>query len=216
MYDPEKERIIEASRDIISSSLTVGSWGNISMRTHDGNIVITPSGKNYKKLSKEDLIVTDINGNIISGKYKPSSERLMHYEIYKKRKDVNAIVHTHAVYSSVLSVIDEDLPVITEDVAMLLGHVRVAKYAITGSMDLALNVASVLNDANAAIMANHGAVAVGVDMERAYTAAQVLEKSCKIFVLSRIIGRVNVVPEEDAKQLSKISESYLSQWKNWD
>ncbi|AAT43932.1 class II aldolase/adducin family protein [Picrophilus oshimae] len=216
MYDHEKERIIEASRDIISSSLTVGSWGNISMRAHDGNIVITPSGKNYKKLSKEDLIVTDINGNIISGKYKPSSERLMHYEIYKKRKDVNAIVHTHAVYSSVLSVIDEDLPVITEDVAMLLGHVRVAKYAITGSMDLALNVASVLNDANAAIMANHGAVAVGVDMERAYTAAQVLEKSCKIFVLSRIIGRVNVVPEEDAKQLSKISESYLSQWKNWD
>ncbi len=216
MYDFERDKIIEASNEIISSSMTVGSWGNISMRTDDGNIVITPSGKNYKKLKKEDLVVTDINGNVISGKFKPSSERLMHYEIYKKRNDVNAIVHTHASYSSILSVINEDLPVITEDVAMILGHVKVAKYAITGSMDLALNVASALDNSNAAIMANHGAVAVGSDMERAYTAAQVLEKSCKIFVFSKIIGKLNVIPEDDVKRLYEISEAYLSQWKQWD
>ncbi len=216
LYEKEREIVLNACRRMVNDKLTVGSWGNISLRTDDNNIVITPSGTNYMKSTVDDMVITGISGNILEGKLKPSSERLMHYEIYKNRKDVNAIVHTHSIYSSVLSVIDENIPAITEDIAMLLGNnIRVSEYAITGSIELAKNVVSGLGNNNATVMKNHGAVSVGSDMERSITASEVLEKSAKIYIYSRMIGKVNIIPDNDINKLRAISEDYLNQWKNW-
>ena len=215
-YENERNIVLNACREMVKGNLTVGSWGNISMKCHDGNIAITPSGTNYEKSKAEDMIITDINGNVIEGKLAPSSERLMHYAIYKKRPDVNAIVHTHSVYSSVLSVTDDKIPPITEDTAMILGNgVNVSEYAITGTQELADKVVKGLDINNATIMKNHGAVTVGNDMERAVIAAQVLEKSAHIFILAKLYGKVNVLPEKDVKELRNMSEGYLNQWKNW-
>ena len=113
-YENERNIVLNACREMVKGNLTVGSWGNISIKCHDGNIAITPSGTNYEKSKPEDMVITDINGSVIEGKLAPSSERLMHYAIYKKRPDVNAIVHTHSVYSSVLSVTDDKIPPITD------------------------------------------------------------------------------------------------------
>lgn len=215
-YENERDIVLKACREIVKGNLTVGSWGNISMRCHDGNIAITPSGTNYEKSKPEDMVITDLNGNVIEGKLAPSSERLMHYAIYKKRTDVNAIVHTHSVYSSVLSVTDDKIPPITEDTAMILGNgVNVSEYSITGTQELADKVVRGLETNNATIMKNHGAVTVGSDMERAVIAAQVLEKSAHIFILAKLYGKVNVLPEKDVKELRSMSEGYLNQWKNW-
>jgi L-fuculose-phosphate aldolase len=216
IYEPERNIVLNACREMVGSNLTVGSWGNISLRCGDGNIVITPSGTNYEKSRPEDMVITDINGKVIDGKMAPSSERLMHYAIYKKRPDVMAIVHTHSIYSSVLSVTDERIPPITEDTAMLLGNgVNVSEYSLTGTQELADKVVRGLDTNNATIMKNHGAVAVGSNMDRAVTAAQVLEKSAHIFILAKFAGKVNVLPEEDVKKLRGMSEGYLNQWKNW-
>ncbi len=216
LYEKEREIVLNACRRMVNDKLTVGSWGNISLRTDDNNVVITPSGTNYTKSTVDDMVITGINGNILEGKLKPSSERLMHYEIYKNRKDVNAIVHTHSIYSSVLSVVDENIPAITEDIAMLLGNnIKVSEYAITGSIELAKNVVSGLGNNNATVMKNHGAVSVGSDMERSITASEVLEKSAKIYIYSRMIGKVNIIPDNDINKLRAISEDYLNQWKNW-
>ncbi len=216
IYELERNIVLNACREMVKGNLTVGSWGNISMRCNDGNIVITPSGTNYEKSKPGDMVITDINGKVIDGKMTPSSERLMHYAIYKKRPDVMAIVHTHSVYSSVLSVTDDRIPPITEDTAMILGNgVNVSEYAITGSQDLADKVVIGLDTNNATIMKNHGAVVVGSDMDRAVIAAQVLEKSAHIFILTKIAGKVNILPDEDVKKLRGMSESYLNQWKNW-
>ena len=215
-YENERNIVLNACREMIKGNLTVGSWGNISIKCHDGNIAITPSGTNYEKSKPEDMVITDINGSVIEGKLAPSSERLMHYAIYKKRPDVNAIVHTHSVYSSVLSVTDDKIPPITEDTAMILGNgVNVSEYAITGTQELADKVVKGLDTNNATIMKNHGAVTVGSDMERAVIAAQVLEKSAHIFILAKLCGKVNVLPEKDVKELRNMSEGYLNQWKNW-
>ena len=215
-YDLERNTVLNACREMVRSNLTVGSWGNISLRCHDGNVVITPSGTNYEKSRPEDMVVTDMSGNIVSGRMSPSSERLMHYAIYKNRPDVMAIVHTHSIYSSVLSVTDQGIPPVTEDTAMLLGNgVEVSEYAITGSKELADNVVIGLGTNNATIMKNHGAVAVGSDMDRAVTAAQVLEKSAHIFIMAKMSGTVNVLPDQDVKKLRGMSEAYLNQWKNW-
>ncbi|MEM0139805.1 MAG: class II aldolase/adducin family protein [Ferroplasma sp.] len=216
LYEYQRKEVLDACRQIVRSNLTVGSWGNISMRADDGAVIITPSGTDYDKASEEDMVVTDINGNIIDGKLKPSSERLMHYAIYKKREDIKAIVHTHSVYSSVLSVINLPVPAITEDTAMLLGReVNVSEYALTGTQELADRVVSGLGKNNATIMKNHGAVSVGPDMKRAITASQVLEKSAKIFIFSSLLGNINVLPDDDIEKLLSMSESYLGQWKQW-
>ena len=216
LYSEEREIVLNACREMVSSNLTVGSWGNISLRAKDGNIVITPSGTNYNKSNAEDMVITDIDGKVIDGKLKPSSERLMHYEIYKNRPDVMAIVHTHSIYSSVLAVTGDGIPPVTEDTAMLLGtRVNVSRYALTGTMELARYVVEGLESNNATIMKNHGAVSVGTDMERAIIASQVLEKSARIFVTAKMIGEVNILPPEDVKKLREMSEGYLNQWKNW-
>ncbi|WP_337860153.1 class II aldolase/adducin family protein [Ferroplasma sp.] len=216
LYENERNIVLNACREMVKSNLTVGSWGNISMRTSDGNVVITPSGTNYSKSTAEDMVVTDLNGKIIDGDLKPSSERLMHYEIYRNRKDVMAIVHTHSIYSSVLSVTDDRIPPVTEDTAMLLGNgVNVSKYALTGTLELAKYVVEGLSSNNATIMKNHGAVSVGKDMERAIVASQVLEKSAKIFITAKLLGTVNVLPDQDVTELMKMSDNYLNQWKNW-
>jgi len=216
MYENERAIVLNACKRMLNDKLTVGSWGNISLRTGDNNVVITPSGTNYLKSSLNDMIVTDLSGNVLEGKLKPSSERLMHYEIYKNRKDVNAIVHTHSIFSSVLSVINEDIPAITEDIAMLLGdNIKVSEYALTGTMELAKNVVKGLKNNNATIMKNHGAVTVGSDMERAIVASEVLEKSANIYIYSRIIGKINKIPDDDINKLKNMSENYLKQWDNW-
>ncbi len=216
LYAEERKIVLNACREMVSSNLTVGSWGNISLRSEDGNIIITPSGTNYSKSTAEDMVVTDMEGNVIDGKLKPSSERLMHYEIYKSRIDVMAIVHTHSIYSSVLAVTGDGIPPVTEDTAMLLGsRVNVSKYALTGTMELAKYVVEGLELNNATIMKNHGAVSVGTDMERAIVASMVLEKSAKIFITARMIGEVNILPSEDVAKLRAMSDGYLNQWKNW-
>ena len=216
LYEKERNIVLNACREMLKSNLTVGSWGNISLRTEDGNVVITPSGTNYSKSLPEDMVITDIEGKIIDGKMKPSSERLMHYKIYKNRHDVMAIVHTHSIYSSVLSVTDDRIPPITEDTAMLLGDgVNVSKYALTGTIELADYVVEGLGSNNATIMKNHGAVSVGTDMERAIVTSQVLEKSASIFITAKMLGKVNILPPEDVAKLRGLSENYLKQWKNW-
>ncbi len=216
LYEKERNIVLNGCREMVKSNLTVGSWGNISLRTEDGNVVITPSGTNYSKSLPEDMVITDIEGKIIDGKMKPSSERLMHYKIYKNRHDVMAIVHTHSIYSSVLSVTDDRIPPITEDTAMLLGDgVNVSKYALTGTIELADYVVEGLGSNNATIMKNHGAVSVGTDMERAIVTSQVLEKSASIFITAKMLGKVNILPPEDVAKLRGLSENYLKQWKNW-
>ena len=99
---------------------------------------------------------------------------------------------------------------------MLLGNgVNVSEYSLTGTQELADKVVRGLDTNNATIMKNHGAVAVGSDMDRAVTAAQVLEKSAHIFILAKLTGKVNVLPGEDVERLRGMSEGYLNQWKNW-
>ncbi len=215
MYDNEKRTLVEACKRMYSSGLTVGSWGNISMRIPNNRIIITPSGSNYMRINIDDFVIMDLNGNKIEGRLNPSSERLMHFQIYRKRNDVNAIVHTHSIYSSIMSVINRNIPPITEDIVMILGkNVRVAKYALTGTAELANNVVEALGVNNAALLANHGAVSVGSDMERALTAAEVLEKSSRIMAYVMNF-KYSTIPDDDIPKLLNISTDYLNQWKNW-
>lgn len=196
-----KKLIVETGLELYKQSLTVGTWGNISVLDPDTDLVyIKPSGMDYNEINLEDVIVVDKKGKTIKGFRKPSIEMPMHLSIYNARKDVGAIVHYHPIYSSVLAVTRINLPGISEDFVQLVGDkVLCAKYALPGSKELAKNAVIGLGERKAVFLINHGTLCVGKDMKEAMKVCYVVEKTAHIYILSKNVGKCRIIPEEDIK-----------------
>ena len=200
-YKREREEFMRVVNKILEYRLTVGTWGNLSMRVEDDKFLITPSAMEYEDMKGEDLVVMDLEGNIISGK-KPSTEKFLHMEIYKSRKDVRGILHIHAVYSGVFSVVGIPIPPLTEDMAQGIGgEVKVTDYVPPGTKELALEVVSRLKDKQAVIIRNHGLVTVGDTLKEAFKVATLVERGAEIFILSHLIGEPKILSHEEVKKL---------------
>ena len=135
MYDSEREEVLETARKAYSMGFVAVAEGNFSVRVKGEKFfAITPSAIEYDRMVIDDIVVIDYEGNVVYGDRKPSSEWRLHAYIYKKRQDVNAIVHTHSLYASVLSVMGEGIPIIIdEQVIYIKGTVDVSEYAMTGT-----------------------------------------------------------------------------------
>jgi L-fuculose-phosphate aldolase len=200
MWESEKKLVLEAAQQMVQKGLVVGNAGNVSMRLMEASsrelVAITPSGRYYDSLSSNDIVIVDFEGKLVEGKLKPSVETMLHIQIYKKRKKVNAIVHSHPIFSSVAAVAGLEIPAILDDqVACLGGEIKVAEYASSGSQKMVRNVVSALGSRNAVIMANHGALSVGIDMRDALTNCEMLEKTAKIFIYAFGLGKINFLPK---------------------
>ena len=166
-YDLKKQ-VYDTALEIYSSKLVTGTWGNVSARTEDNHLIITPSGMDYKTLTPADMIVVDMMGQVVEGKFKPSIETPMHIAIYQQRPDVKAVVHVHSPYATAFAVAHKPIPVILEETAQVIGHpVKVADYAICGSDELAQKVTRCITDNERAVLGNHGLVALGRDLKEA-------------------------------------------------
>ncbi len=198
MYDSEREEVLETARKAYSMGFVAVAEGNFSVRVKGKNLfAITPSAIEYDRMVIDDIVVIDYEGNVVHGERKPSSEWRLHAYIYKKRQDVNAIVHTHSLYASVLSVMGEGIPVIIdEQVIYIKGTVDVSEYAMTGTWELAENVYKALGNKKAALIKNHGLVAVGENADIALNIALITEKLAKIYYLAKVGGKVDTVPKE--------------------
>lgn len=186
-----KKLIVESGLKMLNSGMTVETWGNLSVRdARTGWVYLTPSGMDYSKISEADVVVCDSDGNIVEGHRKPTIEKDLHLEIYKKRNDVNAIVHTHPIYSTVFSCMGEDIPPIIDEAAqVLMGTCRRADYALPGTAELAENCVKALGDtAMSCLLQSHGAVCVGKDMNAAFKVARVLEMTAEIYYRIRATG----------------------------
>ena len=191
-----KKYLVDCGMRMFKSGLTVETWGNISIKDPEtGLIYLTPSGMDYDIIKPDDIIVMDREMNIVEGERKPTIEYGMHVRIMNARPDVHAVIHTHPVDSQVFACLHRDIPPIIDEAAQLLGGtVKCAEYALPGSDELADNVVSALGDGAACMMANHGAVCVGKDMDSAFRVCTVLEMTAKIyhkallFSLSVMIG----------------------------
>lgn len=193
-----KQTLIEAGKQMASKNLTIETWGNLSIKDPTtGYIYLTPSGMPYNTLKEDDICVLDKEGNIIEGKRKPSVEKMLHVLVYRERNDVHAILHTHPLHSSVFGVLHQSIPVITDEMAQAIGQeVKCAKYALPGSLELAQNVVEALGTSQAVLMANHGAVCVGKDMNECFKVSTVLETSAEIYQKALSIG----IPIEIGKE----------------
>lgn len=198
-----KEQIIEVGKKLIDYRLVAGTWGNISCRIpKTSQYYITPSGMSYYGLKTADLVTVNLEGQIIEGKRKPSSELLLHQEIYKARPDVSAIVHTHSNYACSFAVAQERIPTILEEAAQLIGgHVEVAKYAMPGSLGLAQNGVRALENRNAVLLANHGVVGVGRTLSEALTVVVIVEKLAQVFIGAKMVGTPHVLDDLETKIL---------------
>jgi len=203
-WNSEKKAVLEAAQQMANMGLVVGTSGNVSMRLgeHSGRelLAITPNARYYDTLDVDDIVVADFEGENVEGELAISIERMLHIGIYKARRKVNAIIHTHPVFGSAISVSTLEIPAFLDDqVTYIGGEIKVAQYALPGTQDLVDNVISALGPRNAVILANHGAVSVGRDMREAFTICELAEKTAKIYVCALSLGRINPLPAEAAK-----------------
>lgn len=192
MYEELKKEIADVMRYIEEKGWNHGRAGNASVLVREtGHLLITPSGVAKSRLRPSDILVLDVSGRILEGSGKPSSELPMHLEIYRNYGDVGAVLHAHGVYSTVLAITRTPLPVLIDEMRLVLGgDIRVADYAPFGTVELARNVAEALRDRRAVIIANHGVLAVGRDIWEAVEALGLVERLSQSYVLGRIMGKV--------------------------
>ena len=200
----EKQQIIAAGKRLIHEGYTTHTWGNISLRGADGRIYITPSSMDYDLITEADVAVLDPDGKVLEGERKPSIEKDLHTQIYRRRPEIGAIVHTHPMESLVFACMGEEIPLITDAAVMTLRDtVRTAPYGLPGSKELAENCAEALGEtAKAVLLANHGAVCLGLDLEDAFKTARVLELTAELCVKIRAAGgQPEALPESVKKAL---------------
>ena len=187
MSTSTKDQIVETAQKLVHKGYLMATGGNLSLRIPGQDaFAITPSNYDYQKMTAEDVCVLDFNLNVIEGHLKPSVESAMHGAVYQVRQDVNAVIHTHQVYTSALTLIKAPIPTLFDEQARFLGRsVDIIPYAPSGTGFLKNTVAKhVRNHNNAYMMQNHGALVFGHDMERAVHNVEILEKCSLAYLLA--------------------------------
>ncbi|TVR31033.1 MAG: class II aldolase/adducin family protein [Spirochaetaceae bacterium] len=185
---------------MIQTGMTVGTWGNISVRDAETNYMyISPSGMDYMSIERRHVVVLDLETNVIDGEFEPSIEKNMHAAAYLARAGVNAVVHTHPIFSSVFGVVEMELPAVSEDFAQIVGDVvgLALPYELPGTPELGKAAAKGLGDKNAVILPRHGALSVGPDMDWALKVARVLEKNAQIYLNAKLLGEPKLFKREE-------------------
>ena len=199
-----REKIVETGLRLVKEGLVARSWGNISVRVDEKNMLITPSGRTYESLKPEEIVFMNYKTLAYDGKIKPSSEYHLHAGIYKQRKEIKAVIHTHQMNATTVASARREVPPIIDDMVQIIGPtVRVSKYTLAGTRKFAKNAIKALRGRQAALMANHGAVCIGRNLEEAFAVSEVLEKACKAFIEAEFLG--------GAKTISKFSATIMHQ-----
>ncbi len=206
-----KEQVLEYARGIEEEGLIFGTWGNVSCLMEAEKVVITPSGIDCKILQPDDMVAVNLQGEVVESRWKPSTELLLHLEIYKARNDALAIIHTHSKYATVFAVARKEIAVVTEEMAQMLGgSVPVAQYAMPGSQELAFNAVTALGKRGfAVLLANHGVVCLGKTLAEAFQRCQVLERSAEILLWSRLLGDPCKLT---SKEVSKLRKGFMEDY----
>lgn len=205
----ERQRVVEFGKKLSKEKLTVGTGGNLSIYNRDlGLMVITPSGIPYDKITLRDVVVMDLEGNVVEGDRKPSSEFPFHRILYKNRPDLNAIIHTHSIYSNIMAVLGWDLPPVHYMLAIAGEDVRCAPYHTFGTEELAEVAYEYMEGRKAVILSNHGLIAGGQTLREAYQVAQEVEYVAELYYRAKTIGEPNIIDPEEMQKVIKKFETY--------
>lgn len=209
LLEEERNSIVEYGQKLITSQLTTGSGGNLSIFNRAENLVaIKPSGVDYFKMKPEDVVILSPSGEIVDGKLKPSSEARFHLALYQHRPDVNAVVHTHQVYATTIACLNWELPAVHYLVGFAGNKVPLAKYATFGTQELSDNIIAAIGSYNACLMANHGIVTVGAAILPAFATAEEIELVARLFYQAKCIGQPVILPDSEMEIITEKFKTY--------
>ena len=209
ILEKEREQVIEYSLKLLSEGLTNGTAGNVSIFNREkGLVAISPTGVNYSELTPEMISIVDLEGKLIEG-LKPSSELEMHMILYRNREDVNAVIHTHPVYTTVLACLRQDLPAIDYMIAVTgATKVKCAEYASYGTKELAENAYKAMGSGLAVILANHGLTTAGKDIANAFNITVQVEYISNLYIKARNIGEPIILPDNEMNSMLERFKTY--------
>lgn len=208
----EREAIVAYCQKMITSRLTTGTGGNISICNRArGEVAMTPTGIDYFEMKAADVVIMSLSGEIIEGNVKPSSEAEMHLALYKRRDDISAVVHTHSVFATTIACLRWELPPVHYLIGFSGKKVPLASYATYGTPELAQNVAKAIGNYNAVLLANHGLVAVGETLSRAFSTAEEIELVSEIYYRTKSIGEPVILSKEEMDNVLRKFGSYGKQ-----
>ena len=190
-----KRMVCETAHRLAEERYLVGTGGNVSALVEGEKLIaITPSSMDYLAMTEDDICVVDFDKQLQEGERRPSLETGMHLEVYQRRPDVSVVIHTHQVYPSMFALIGEGIPALfDEQVANMGEKVELVPYGLSGSEDLLKNIgAAVQNQCNAFILQNHGALLLGMTLERAVTNVKLLDKIAQAYYLVLSAGKTAV------------------------
>lgn len=194
--------ILEVGRRMYSRGFANANDGNISARVGDNEVIATPSGVSKGFMTEEMLVKTDLDGNVISGSMKPSSELKMHLAVYKNNPEIAGIVHSHPPVATAFAA--AGIPLDTaylQETAVLLGVIPIAPYAMPGSQELADSVVPFCNDYNGVLLEHHGATAWAADPIHAFYRLESIEYNAQIAMNLRMMGIERPLKNEQIKEL---------------
>jgi L-fuculose-phosphate aldolase len=206
MLEVERERVAAASRRLAAEGLVVGTAGNVSERAGE-LVAITATGVTLEQMTAAHVTVVGLDGSRVEGEFAPTSEIDLHLGIYRLN-GANAVVHTHSPFATTLSTVVDEVPCIHYQMLLLGGPVRVAPYEVFGSPELAAGTVEALAGRQAALMASHGAVATGQDMDAAVSNARLLEWACELYWRAAAIGTPRALGEDELAAVAEAARGY--------
>jgi L-fuculose-phosphate aldolase len=209
--DNPETAVLDAAKDMLRRGLVEGTAGNISARRSDGNIVITPSSVDYRDMELDDLVLVDPEGAVLRATdgRSPSSEMKLHLACYKAFDDIGSVIHSHPVWATMFAIAHEPIPACIDEFAVYCGgDVRCAEYAASGTPEVGLNAVKALEGRGAALIANHGLVAVGPRPDKVMHITALVERTAQIVWGAKALGGPVDIPEEVNRNFGMVY-SYL-------
>ena len=209
MFEATKKEIIKAGMNLDRYGLIALSGGNVSVRMESGEILVTPSGMIYEDLTEDDILVMDLQGKIIEGTRKPSSDTEAILYIFQNRPDVNAVSHTHQPYATAVGLVQDEFEVnLTTLANATAGPVPVTPYSSAGSIDMGIDTVKYIGDGLAVILAHHGVMTIGKNLKQSLYAAVYLEEAAKCYLAARACGETKKMTPEQIAQSIEVFKYY--------
>ena len=212
MLEELKKEICEYNLELPRRGLVVMTSGNVSGRDPDTNlVVIKPSGVKYATLQPEDLVVVDLDGKKVEGKLRPSVDTESHLYVYRNRPDVCGVCHTHSTFASVFAALGMPIPAVLTTTAMLGGEIPLGGFVPVGEAEIGKEVVERIGDKKAIILNNHGVFTIGKDAYHATKMAIEVEEIAKITYHALLMGKPNVLTDEQIGLFKHIYENVYGQ-----
>ncbi len=203
-----REELAKYCNKVYQSGFVAAYDGNLSARISENRILITPSAKSKGEIEPQDFLEIDLNGNLVNGIGKISTENKIHLLVYKRRKEINSVIHAHPTFATIIasSQVEVNQPILPE-VLLTIGKIAKCEYATPSTEELPKTMLPFIDFANAFLLSNHGAVTISTSIKDAFYKMEKLEHFAKILFHLELLNKKTLISEQKIQELYAIAES---------